>query len=108
MSFLHTGHYFEIRKFKRTWSAHTGENRLHCSGRTVNIESKVHQSLDYQINLFFSGLMLHRYDHFYFPVLRESFALSNAGLPRLRALSAARCDANSFFCKERITSIIRS
>ena len=84
--------------------SHASQNRLGCAGCAMDVDPRLLHHFDDGIYLFFGSLLLHGYNHFLFPVSGASAPVPWPGATARAFLS----DANSFLCRDRITSMMRS
>ena len=108
MDVEHTRQLVKLAEIHVGGGSHTGKNGLACARGSMNTDSGFHHGIDDGIDLLFGGFFLHRYDHCLFPVSGASDS-AWAPVPWPSACAwAFLSDANSFFCKARITSRMRS
>ncbi len=114
----YAGQHFKLAQVQAGCGAYSGKNRLGRAGGSMDVDPCFLHHVDDGIYLFFGGLLLHGYDHCFVPVSGASAPVPwpDGSLPRLvsdagdadEAARAFLSDANSFLCKARITSIMRS
>src|SRR6266702_3921191 len=107
MDIQHTWKHLKLAEIEGGGGAHAGKDALACTCGTVDVDSCFHHHIDHCIDLFFGGLLLHCYDHCFVPVSGASAPVSWPCSSPWRAW-AFLSDANSFLCRARITSMIRS
>ena len=105
----HARQKFKFAQVKVGGGSHAGQNGLRGAGGPMHTDSGFHHRVDHSIDLLFGGLLLHCNDHCLFPVSGASGLRHACAWRRCAVLARAfLSDANSFLCKARITSMMRS
>ncbi len=64
----HSGEQFELAQVECGGGTHTGENGLAFAGGAMHFDPGFRHGVDDRVDLVFGGLLLHGYDHCFFPV----------------------------------------
>ena len=120
----HPGQELKFAQVEAGRGTHTGQDGLALAGGAVDLDPGFRHSVDDRVDLVFGRLFLHGYDHCFVPVSgawvccapvpwpkssRPASASGESDRPVEAAIAwACLSDANSFRCRARITSMIRS
>ena len=109
MHLEHARQNFKLAEVEAGGGSDRGQNGLHCAGGTVHVHTGFFHHFDDAVDLIFGSAFLHGDNHCLFPVSGVSAPAAWPGRrPSDWAAWAFLSLANSFLCRDRITSMMRS